>query len=69
MQQKIIGIILNNLKEVKIMTEVKEKIVDLPVVEDLPKEEIKSEDESEEKEREKKWYEYNIFGIWPYFPF
>jgi hypothetical protein len=51
------------------MTEVKEKIVDLPVVEDLPKEEIKSEDESEEKEREKKWYEYNIFGIWPYFPF
>ena len=25
-------------------------------------------DEPEEKKREKKWYEYNIFGIWPYFP-
>ena len=69
MQQKIIGIILNNLKEVKIMTEVKEKIVDLQAVEDLPKDEIKSEDESEEKEKEKKWYEYNFYSFWPFFPF
>lgn len=51
------------------MTEVKEKVVDLKLVEELPKEEIKSEDESEEKEKERKWYEYNIFSFWPYFPF
>lgn len=50
------------------MTEVKEKIVDLPVVEDLSKEEVKSEDESEEKEKERKWYQYPI-SFWPYFPF
>ncbi len=63
MQQKIIGIILYNLKEVKIMTEVKEKIVDLPAVEDLPKE----EDEPEEKE--KKWFEFPVFTFWPYLMF
>ena len=51
------------------MSEVKEKIVDLPTVEDSSKEEIKSEDESEEKERERKWYEYNLWAIMPYFSF
>ena len=51
------------------MTEVKEKIVDLSTVEDSPKEEIKSKDESEEKERERKWYEYNLWAIWPYLNF
>lgn len=25
-------------------------------------------DDLEEKKREKKWYEYNLFSIWPYFP-
>jgi hypothetical protein len=29
----------------------------------------KKDDPEEEKKREKKWYEYNIFGIWPYIPF
>ena len=51
------------------MTEIEEKIVDLPAVEDIPKEEIKSEDDSEEEEKERKWYEYNLFSLWPYFPF
>jgi len=51
------------------MTEVKERIGDLPAVEELPKEETKSEDGSEDEEKERKWYEYNFFSFWPYFPF
>ena len=51
------------------MTEVKEKIVDLPVLEELSREETKSEDGSEDEEKERKWYEYNFFSFWPYFPF
>ena len=45
------------------MTEVKERIGDLPAVEELPKEETKSEDGSEDEEKERKWYEYNFFFI------
>ena len=51
------------------MTEVKEKIIDLPTGEDLPKEDIKSEDESEEEEKERKWYQYPIFLFYPFFHF
>ena len=51
------------------MTEVKEKIVDLPGVEELSREDTKSENESEEEEKERKWYEYNLFAFWPYFAF
>jgi len=51
------------------MTEVERKIGTLSEVEDLPKEETTVKDELEDEEREKKWYEYNLFMFWPYLPF